>query len=217
MTVNKPTRKYMKHRTASLLPLALGAAALGLSSLSALAQGPGPGGPPPGHHPPSPLFEALDANHDGVLSADEIKNASAALMTLDRNKDGQLTMDEMRPPRPEGGRGGPERDGDQRPPPPRHHDFADQAGPGKADDAHPRGPHGPHPMPPIIAALDANHDGVLSADEIKNATAALLTLDKNGDGQLTGEEMRPPRPEGGRDGGPADDGDQRPPPPPPQD
>ena len=34
-------------------------------------------------------------------------------------------------------------------------------------------------------ALDANHDGVISADEIANAPAVLKTLDKNGDGQLT--------------------------------
>lgn len=53
-------------------------------------------------------------------------------------------------------------------------------------------------MPPIIAALDANSDGVIDATEIANAAAALKTLDKNGDGKLTADEIRPPRPEGGR-------------------
>lgn len=204
----------MKNRTATLLPLALGAAAFGLAAVSALAQGPGPGGPPPGHHPPSPLFEALDANHDGILSGDEIKNAAASLATLDKNKDGQLTSDEVRPPRPEGGRGGPAGEGEHRPPPPpRHHDSADQpGGPGPDNAGGPREHRGPRPMPPIVAALDANHDGVISAEEIKNAATALQTLDKNKDGQLTDDEMRPPRPEGG-----PGDGDQRPPPAPPQD
>ncbi len=52
------------------------------------------------------------------------------------------------------------------------------------------------PMPPLIAALDANHDGVIDATEIDNAPAALRKLDKNNDGKLTRDELRPPRPEG---------------------
>ena len=53
-------------------------------------------------------------------------------------------------------------------------------------------------MPPIIKALDANGDGEISAEEIANASKALLTLDKNGDGKLSGDEIRPPKPDGGR-------------------
>ena len=62
----------------------------------------------------------------------------------------------------------------------------------------PRGPDGPphRPPPPIIAALDLNHDGIISADEIAKASESLKKLDKNGDGQLTPDELRPPRPEG---------------------
>jgi len=48
-------------------------------------------------------MEALDANHDGVIDAAEIANASAALKSLDKNGDGKLTQDELRPPRPQGG------------------------------------------------------------------------------------------------------------------
>ncbi len=47
------------------------------------------------------------------------------------------------------------------------------------------------PPPPIMAALDANKDGTLSAEEIENAVKALKTLDKNKDGKLTPEELRP--------------------------
>jgi len=61
----------------------------------------------------------------------------------------------------------------------------------------PGGPEGRPPPPPIIAALDLNHDGVISADEIAKAPELLKKLDKDGDGQLTPDELRPPRPPGG--------------------
>ncbi|HYE33617.1 MAG TPA: EF-hand domain-containing protein [Methylomirabilota bacterium] len=79
------------------------------------------------------------------------------------------------------------------------------------------------PMPAVIAALDANKDGVIDTAEIANASAALATLDKNADGSLSPEEFmgaRPkhggPRGEGVRDGGPrhkegAAEGGPRPP------
>jgi Ca2+-binding EF-hand superfamily protein len=88
---------------------------------------------------------------------------------------------------PPGGREGrPTRDGEQ----PR------EAGP---RDASPRegGPREvgpgdrPRPQNPLMDALDPDHDRVISADEIKSAMAALLKLDKNGDGKLTEDEIRP--------------------------
>jgi hypothetical protein len=58
-----------------------------------------------------------------------------------------------------------------------------------------RGPGGPgHRPPPIVAALDANKDGVIDASEIASAPAALAKLDKNADGQLTADELHPARP-----------------------
>lgn len=109
--------QHMKMKT--LLPLAL--LSLGVSTATMIAQdGPppagGPGGPGVnGHRPPPPVIAVLDANHDGVLDAGEIANASAALLKLDKNGDGQLTPEELRPPRPphaegnadNGGPGGP--------------------------------------------------------------------------------------------------------------
>jgi len=112
-------------------------AVLALSGSALIANAQDAGGPPadgqrppggPGMHghrpPPSPLFEALDANHDGVIDADEIANAPAALKKLDKNGDGKLTPDELRPPRPQGGRdgqwgpppGGPDGQAQQHPP-----------------------------------------------------------------------------------------------------
>ena len=48
--------------------------------------------------------------------------------------------------------------------------------------------------PLVVATLDANHDGVIDAGEIANASQALKSLDKNADGRLTGEELRRSRP-----------------------
>ena len=45
-----------------------------------------------------------------------------------------------------------------------------------------------------MQALDVNHDGIIDSNEIANASAELKTLDKNGDGQLTPDELRPPGP-----------------------
>lgn len=184
-----------------LLAIAL---ALALTAWGAAAQndGPGPQGPPPGdnagppdgpppggpegrHHRPPPILEVLDANHDGVISADEIANASKALLKLDKKGTGQITLEEALGPRPGPLPGGPDGDqtgapnGDQPPPP----------GSGKQGGGH----HHP-PVPPLFAVLDTNGDGVLSADEIANAPKNLLKLDKNGDGQLTPDEYRPQRP-----------------------
>ena len=41
---------------------------------------------------------------------------------------------------------------------------------------------------PLLAALDADHDGTISASEIANASKSLLTLDKDGDGKISRAE-----------------------------
>jgi len=44
---------------------------------------------------------------------------------------------------------------------------------------------------PIMIALDTDSDGELSASEIENASKALRSLDKDGNGSITIEELRP--------------------------
>ena len=117
----------MKIKT-MLAMLALGATALGVGCSSnrncccpppQAGQAGGPGGPGMRGHrlpPPSPLMQALDVNHDGVIDADEIANEPAALKTLDKNGDGKLTPDELRPACPLR-KGGPE-SGNDKPPGP---------------------------------------------------------------------------------------------------
>jgi EF hand len=72
------------------------------------------------------------------------------------------------------------------------------------------------PAPPIVRALDVNGDGIIDSNEIANAPAELLTLDKNHDGQLTRDEYLPPRhhhrPGGPPGAGPNSPGGQQGPP-----
>ena len=49
-----------------------------------------------------------------------------------------------------------------------------------------------------MIALDADTNGIISAAEISNSSAALLKLDANGDGQLTADEFNPAPPGGSR-------------------
>ena len=58
----------------------------------------------------------------------------------------------------------------------------------------PNGTHQPPPLPLLVTALDTNHDGIIDSNEIANASAALKTLDKRGDGKLTPDEYLGPRP-----------------------
>jgi EF hand len=130
------TGKTKKNKMKNKIAVALAVLALGASAFVASAQdnntpppgsgpggqdGPGgPGGPGRmrGHRPPpSPLMQALDVNHDGVIDANEIANAPAELKALDKNGDGKLTPDELRPPRPPMN-GGPESGNDLPPGPP---------------------------------------------------------------------------------------------------
>lgn len=57
-------------------------------------------------------------------------------------------------------------------------------------------------MNPLFAALDTNGDGVIDAQELANATASLKKLDRNNDGKLTEEEVRPAFGGRGGPGGP---------------
>jgi hypothetical protein len=60
-----------------------------------------------------------------------------------------------------------------------------------ADELRPPGPPPGHRPPPIIAALDLDADGTISAEELAESPESLLELDLNGDGEISPEELRP--------------------------
>jgi hypothetical protein len=66
--------------------------------------------------------------------------------------------------------------------------------PAAAQQNPPRDERPPHPVPPVIAFFDADHDGVLSEQEVREASKALGRLDRDQDGEITAEEARPPKP-----------------------
>lgn len=153
-------------------------------------EGRGPEGrgeaPAAGGASPDELLQTLlafDRNKDGKLQKDEVPERMQGLFTRgDANKDGILTPVEIRGLATTQAASAPDRGG---------------RGEGRGAGG------GMMRMEPIAAALDSNHDGVISAAEIRNSPAALKTLDKNDDGQLAGEEIRPNfgRGRGGRMGG----------------
>jgi Ca2+-binding EF-hand superfamily protein len=144
-------------------------------------RGEGEGG---GDEPPSPAPTAeeltatlmmFDSNHDGKLEKSEVPERMQGMFERgDTNHDGVLTREEiakLAEANRQQANGGGEGRGEGR------------GGPG--------GPGGPNQFDVAFNALDTNHDGEISSDEINNAATSLKTLDKNGDGQITEDEVMP--------------------------
>lgn len=143
------------------------------------------------HSSRSILYKTLDADEDGTLSSGEIDGSTAALRTLDGNSDGRLTRNEMMtpPPVPPSGETGEEA-GTQA-----TNEAAEdtEARPQEEEQESPPKPHRPGPSP-LMVALDLDHDGILSSDELEEAPESLRRLDDNGDGEVNLDDFRPARP-----------------------
>lgn len=110
------------------------------------------------------IARALDADRDLAISPWEIATAPAALAKLDFDSDGKLSPEEC------GFRAGQA--------------ARDPVFLQRARSRYMR-------MHPLQNALDADHDGEISASEISNSVAALKRVDRNGDGMLTAVEILP--------------------------
>lgn len=178
-------------------------------------------GPRDGQRPlvsmPMPFLHTLDADDDGIISADEITGAPAALQKLDRNADGKLTRDEWQPQMqpqpqgaggrqggaPDGGRTAGPRDGERPRGGPRDGEGKAPEGKREKPDGGEKGQAERPPTFLLIEVLDVDRDGTISVEEIGQSSAALAKLDQNKDGQLGPREYGPRPPQGTppRDGG----------------
>lgn len=137
--------------------------------------GPGRGGQPGGSpQEMTAMLMRFDQNGDGVLDKGEVPERMQGLFARgDKNQDGKLTQDELtalaQSQAPGGGRG-PE---------------------GGREDRGGRGERGRGPGDPAVAAIDTDRDGTISAAEIDASAGALAKLDKNRDGKLGEDEVRP--------------------------
>jgi len=139
----------------------------------------GPGGGPgiERWRPPSlPLIVVLDANDDGVIDAEEVANASAALKKLDKNADGKLTADEYRPI-PPGGPGGPREFGGPGGPPPDAFRDRDRGVGG--------GPGGPPGERAGVGEPRFDSSPLPKDDAEKKILAVLDDMDKKGRGMMS--------------------------------
>lgn len=123
--------------------------------------GPGEGGPGRGGRFgrfPNPLFEALDADGDQVITTQELRKAAASLKKLDSNGDGKITQDEVRP---QGGMfgGDPSQFAD------RMFERTDQNGDGRvtSDEVE------PGPGAQIWQNADQDGDGAVTKEELNRA------------------------------------------------
>ena len=134
----------------------------------------------PARTPPeaTAAFMTFDADEDGVLDTAELPSQLLSLLArADADGDGAAGEAEIlalltaeAEPAPE-----PETDDDE--------EESAEAG-GDGEPARPR--------IPLMAALDADGDGSVSAAEIASAPRSLRALDADGDGRLAQEELRPP-------------------------
>jgi Ca2+-binding EF-hand superfamily protein len=139
-----------------------------------------PPAPPPTADELTDTLMAFDANHNGKLEKGEVPERMQGLFERgDANHDDVLTRDEISrladANRQQGGEG---------------RGFGEGRGSGRRGFGQGRG-RGPGAFDLAFNALDADNDGEISAAEIANAPAALKTLDRNGDGQITNDEVMP--------------------------
>jgi Ca2+-binding EF-hand superfamily protein len=189
---------------------ALSAVALMLTASLANAQPPAQPGPGGDFRPPNPFMLIFDADQDGKISADELKQASESLAKLDENKNGSIEADEL--PQPQrssrgfgGGPGGTPGQGGRG-----NFDLAaqfqewDKDKDGKVSES-----DMPEQMRRMFGRFDANMDKFVSKEEMDKAIEEFRS--RFGQGRRPGGDGDRRRPDGDSDGdNPRPDGGRRP-------
>jgi Ca2+-binding EF-hand superfamily protein len=122
------------------------------------------------------MFQAIDADSDGVITKVELRKAIVALRKLDINKDGKITLAETETLRNAAGANGPAGLG-----------GPNRFGKGRGGFA----PNGdPRPGGPNMLQFDRNGDGNLSADEVPpHLRQALGSADQDRNGVIDAVEL----------------------------
>lgn len=134
---------------------------------------PRPMGPPPetnNSDMAARIIQEEDADGDGMISASETKVDSNRFNALDTDGDGLLTAEELTAAAENGPQGAQGPQGPMGPPPPMM-DSSQMAS-------------------SILENEDADGNGVLSVEETDLASAEFNTLDTNGDGEVTIDELQ---------------------------
>jgi Ca2+-binding EF-hand superfamily protein len=122
------------------------------------------------------VFDALDANHDGVLTDDEVLQAPALLLAKDQDDDDCITIDEFKPPEPTVAGAVALAQARERPVLARASNLLlDGAGPLFA--------------PRLVRRYDRDGDGKLSPEEVGLDAEVFKALDTDKDGKLSPEEL----------------------------
>lgn len=112
---------------------------------------------------PERMFERLDSNGDGTITADEVPQDAQRILQLDRDGDGVITREEISQGLP-GGRLGQPR-------------GMAPGGPGERAER-------------MFEELDSNGDGRVTKDEVPDRMEQFLErFDRNGDGMVTEDEV----------------------------
>ena len=153
---------------------------------------------------PNAMFDAIDADGDGIISKTELRKAIKALKSLDADDDGSITLAEASVGGAAIGPGAPLGEDPQ---------IAQLMANDKNGDGKLTANEVPREMVPLLRGVDQNADGEITREELvvamanmrnqfdggpwrgagnaNQATGQFLRFDKNGDGQLTEGELPP--------------------------